>query len=80
MPPADPRIVRWTDHALAKAELLGWSRADVESALLEGHGRRARNTGSADWLVTAGRLAVAYNHPDLEDELAALIVTLWRRA
>jgi hypothetical protein len=29
--------------------------------------------------VDAGRLVVAYNHPDEDDEIAALIVTLWRR-
>jgi hypothetical protein len=80
MPPAEPRIIRWTDHALTKAELLSSSRADVETAVLEGHGRRTRNTGAADWLISAGRLAIAYNHPDGDDDLAALIVTLWRRA
>jgi hypothetical protein len=80
MAPADPRIVHWTDHALTKAELLNASRADIETAVLESHRRRTRNTGGADWLITAGRLAIAYNHPDGDDELAALIVTLWRRA
>ena len=48
--------------------------------MLEGHRQRTRNTGSADWLTTAGRLAVAYNHPHEGDELVALIVTLWRGA
>jgi len=55
-------MVEWTDHALAKAQLLGISRADVEDAVLERHERRSRNTGTADWLVVSGRIAVAYNY------------------
>ena len=72
-------MVDWTDHALAKAQLLGIARADVEDAVLAQHERRSRNTGAADWLVVAGRLAVAYNYP-ADDELTALVVTLWRRS
>jgi hypothetical protein len=79
VPPAEPRIVRWSDHALAKAELLGLPRADVEAAVLDRHHSRKANTGAADWLVEAGVLAVAYNHPDGDDEIAAFVVTLWRR-
>jgi hypothetical protein len=75
-----PRLVDWTDHALVKAELLGVTRTDVERVVLEGHARRTRNTGAADWLVSEGRLMVAYNHPHGEDGLTALVVTLWRRA
>jgi hypothetical protein len=80
MASAEPRIVRWSEHALVKAQLLGAARSDVEDAVLRGHARRNQNTGAADWLITAGRLAVAYNHPDGDDDLAALVVTLWRRA
>ena len=80
VPVPTPRLVRWTDHAVVKAELLGYSRADIEDAILEGHEGRTRNTGAADWLLTVGRLEVAYNHPDGDDDLAALVVTLWRRA
>ncbi len=72
-------MVEWTDHALAKAQLLGIARADVEDAILAQHERRSRNTGAADWLVVSGRLAVAYNYP-ADDELTALVVTLWRRS
>jgi hypothetical protein len=79
MPPAEPRIVRWSDHALVKADLLGYAHIDVETAVLEAHASRRANTGAADWLVEAGRLVVAYNHPDGDDEFAAFIVTLWRR-
>jgi len=78
MMPDAPRIVAWTDHALAKAQLLGITRIDVEDAVLEGHPSRSKNTGAADWLVVSGRLAIAYNHPADGDELVAVIVTLWR--
>jgi hypothetical protein len=71
-------MVEWTDHALAKAQLLGIARADVEDAILDQYERRSRNTGAADWFVVSGRLAVAYNYP-ANDELTALVVTLWRR-
>ncbi|HXG77245.1 MAG TPA: hypothetical protein VNJ53_11800 [Gaiellaceae bacterium] len=74
-----PRIVEWTDHALAKAQLLSIARADVEEAVLTLYERRSRNTGAADWLVESDRLAVAYNYPT-RDEMTALIVTLWRRS
>jgi hypothetical protein len=80
VPESDPRIIIWTDHALAKAQLLGTSRADVVEAILAGHERRTRNTGAADWLVTAGRLAIAYSHPVDGDDLLAIVVTLWRRS
>ena len=36
--------------------------------------------GRADWLVSEGRLMVAYNHPHGGYALSALVVTLWRRA
>jgi hypothetical protein len=77
--PTDPTTVRWTLHALDKAQQLGFARRDVESALLDGHRGRRRNKGQARWLVVAGRLAIAYEHPDGEDPLGARIVTVWRR-
>jgi hypothetical protein len=78
MPPGpEPRVVVWTDHALAKAEFLGVPRADVEPAVLTGHGSRTRNTGAADRLVLGGSLTVTYNRP-AGDELTALVVTLSR--
>jgi hypothetical protein len=75
-----PRLVEWTDHAFVKAELLGVTRTDLERVVLEGHARRERNTGAADWLVSEGKMMVAYNHPHGDDALSALVVTLWRRA
>ena len=79
-PPSHPRSVSWTEHALAKALLLNFSRSDVENAILVEHAKRSRNTGAADWLVTIGRLVVAYNHPDDDDATVARVVTVWRRA
>jgi len=79
-PAAAPRVVRWTDHALVKAELLGVARADVETAVLARHESRRRNPRAADWLVEVGSLTIAYNQRDEGDDLAALVVTLWRRA
>ena len=71
VPSSSRRLVVWTDHALVKAELLSVPRADIEHVVLTRHERRSRNTGAADWLVVAGRLAVAYNHPADGDELTA---------
>ncbi len=78
MTDGSPSLVAWTDHALVKAQLLDMSRADVEDAVLSGHGQRTRNTGAADWLLVSGRVAIAYNYP-AGDELTALVVTLWRQ-
>lgn len=77
--PTDPSSVRWTLHALDKAQQLGFARRDVESALLEGHRERRRNKGQARWLLTSGRLVIAYEYPDGGDLLVARIVTVWRR-
>jgi hypothetical protein len=79
MPDAGPHRVEWTDHALAKAELLGIAHSDVEDAILTKHQHRTRNTGAADWLLVSGRLVTAYNYP-AADEVTALVVTLWRRS
>ena len=77
--PLAPRRVRWTDHALEKAALLGIARSDVERVVVERHRTRRRNARSADWMVTSGRLVIAYDHPDHHDVITARIVTLWRR-
>ena len=74
-----PSEVTWSEHAVVKAHLLGYSRSDVEDLVLTRHAHRARNTGAADWLVRSGRLVVAYNFP-AADGVAAHIVTLWRQA
>jgi hypothetical protein len=77
--PSAPRRVRWTDHALDKAGLLGIARTDVERAVIDRHFARRRNARSADWRVTSGRLVIAYDHPDHDDASTARIVTLWRQ-
>ncbi|MFZ1155431.1 MAG: hypothetical protein WAN93_11050 [Solirubrobacteraceae bacterium] len=51
--PTDLISVRWTDHALDKAQQLSFARHDVESALLDGHRKRRRNKGRAAWLWRA---------------------------
>jgi hypothetical protein len=77
--PIDPISIRWTLHALDKAQQLGFARHDVESALLEHHRERRRNAGRARWRVIVGRMVVAYEHPDRDDPLVARVVTVWRR-
>lgn len=77
--PDAPTSVRWTDHASAKASLLGFARTDVEDAVLRGHARRQRNVGAGDWRITQARLVVVYDHPDHDDPSTARIITLWRR-
>ena len=64
---------------MAKATILGVSRTDIEEAVLQGHGERARNPGDADWRILVGRLVILYNHPAREDPTTAHVVTLWRR-
>jgi hypothetical protein len=58
--PAEPSSVRWTDHALAKAQQIGFTRANVESLLLDSHHDRQRNDGDAQWRLTVGRIVIAY--------------------
>jgi hypothetical protein len=77
--PPDPFIVRWSAHALVRAESLGVPRRDVEDGLAS-HAHRRGNPREADWLIDLGRLTVAYNHPADGDESVALVVTVWRRA
>jgi hypothetical protein len=76
---ANPVSVRWTLHALDKARQLGFARSDIETAVLDGHRERRRNTGKAAWQVISGRLVVVYEHPDGDDLLTARVVTVWRR-
>jgi hypothetical protein len=70
---SEARMVRVTDHALAKAEMLGIARTDVEQAVLERHRERRHNTRAADWVMRAGRLAIAYDHPHGDDDALALV-------
>ncbi|HEU4722701.1 MAG TPA: hypothetical protein VFS59_15180 [Gemmatimonadaceae bacterium] len=77
--PSAPHRVRWTDHALEKATLLGITLIDVEQTVIDQHHRRRRNARSADWLLIAGRVVIAYNHPDHADTTTARVITLWRQ-
>ena len=74
-----PSRIRWSDHALVKAGILGIARADVEAVVIEGHAGRQRNAGAARWRVSTGRPVVLYDHPDGDDETTARVVTRWRR-
>lgn len=76
---AEPVRVAWTDHALVKAAFLGLAHDDLKRAVLEGHARRSRNDGSADWRLSVASLVIVYNHPDRDDFLTARVVTVWRR-
>jgi hypothetical protein len=73
-----PRLVVWTDHALLKAQMLGFALTDVEEAWLGRQFHRAHKAAAADWLIRSGGLAVAYDYA-VDDELTALIVALWRQ-
>jgi hypothetical protein len=77
--PAHPARVRWTDHAVVKAQVLGFAQSDVKRALLDNHERRRRNPGPADWRLTVGRLVIVDHYPDRGAALIACIVTLWRQ-
>jgi len=77
--PIGPVCVVWTDHALAKALLLGVARSWVEELVLERHANRERNHGAAQWRLTVDRMVIVYDCPDGDDRLTARVVTLWRR-
>ncbi len=71
---ATPHAIRWTDHALAKAQSLGMARTDVEEAVLQHHAERQANSGAAGWIVKMRRIVVAYDHPDGDDPLIARVI------
>jgi hypothetical protein len=71
--------VRWTLHALDKAQQLGFTRTDIETSLLSAHDKRRRNAGSASWMIALGSMVIVYEHPDGSDPLIARVVTVWRR-
>ena len=80
MPEPEPRIIIWTDHALAKAQFLGISRADVEDTILNGHGashaKHWRCRLARDGWTLGDRLQSSGGR----DDLTAIVVTLWRQS
>jgi hypothetical protein len=74
---SSPIRVSFSDHASDKASRIGVASSDVADAILEYHDRRRRNPGSANWLVSKGRIVVAYNWPHRGDQAIAYVVTLW---
>lgn len=74
-----PVRVGFSRHAERRLGALCATQHDVADALLAGHAQRRRNPRAADWLILAGRLAIAYNWPDRDDRTTALVVTVWRR-
>jgi hypothetical protein len=73
-----PHVVEWTAHGLAKAQLIGFSPAEIEDAILTRHDERTSNTRSADWLLAHRSLRIAYNYPSAGDPFVAKVVTVWR--
>jgi hypothetical protein len=75
-----PHLVRLTDHAAWRAGRRGIGPDEVESIVLEEHGRgRADRAGAAAWRVDRGRIVVLYDWPVDGDEATALVRTVWRR-
>jgi hypothetical protein len=72
-----PVRVSFSEHAAERASKYDLPYTDVADAVLEQHGKRRRNPGSADWLVISRRLVVAYNWPHKGDQMTAHVVTLW---
>ena len=72
-----PRIA-FTRHAELRA---GERRIHLQTAadlVLDEHGRRRRNLGTADWIVRGHGVGVAYDWPAGGDATVALVVTVWR--
>jgi hypothetical protein len=61
-----------------RAARLGVPGSAVEDAVLEHHRNRTVNPGAAMWRVSVGRLVVAYDYPDGEDQAGARVITVWR--
>lgn len=74
-----PSAIRWTDHASAKAWLLGVAHTDVEDTVVAHHAERIRNHRAGDWKVLSRGIAIIYDHPDHDDATTARIITLWRQ-
>jgi hypothetical protein len=72
-----PIRVVFSDHAVERAARFGVSFRDVGELVLDAHGRRRRNPGSADWRVGGRGLVVVYDWPVDDDAATARVVTVW---
>lgn len=72
-----PAIVVLTHHAEEQSIRRGIGRAEVAEVVLVHHADRRHNSRSADWVLSALGMAVAYNWPDRGDSTTALVVTVW---
>jgi hypothetical protein len=74
-----PTRIRFTRHARIRVERRRLSLNQVETIVLEAHGRRTRNQGRADWRLVVGEIVVLYDWPAAGDESLALVRSVWRR-
>lgn len=72
-----PVLVVLTRHAEEQALRRGISAVEIAEIVLTRHADRRHNRGSADWLVSARGIGVAYNWPHQRDATTALVVTVW---
>ena len=72
-----PHRVVFTDHAVDRAERYGITYSEASDVVLDGHARRLRNPGAAEWQVRGRGLVVVYDWPDAGDDATARVVSLW---
>lgn len=73
-----PTQVVLTIHAQLRAAEREVSVGTVVVLVLDEHQRRRRNPGPADWLISDGGVAIAYDWPANGNADLALVVTVWR--
>lgn len=74
-----PSGVRFTGHTHRRAGQRRIGLDAIEAAVLNGHDRRRRNPGQADWRLTHHGLVVLYDWPADDDPTLALVRSAWRR-
>ena len=74
-----PTIVMLDEYCIRRASLRGIALHDAVAIVLEGHARRRRNRGSADWRVADRGIVVLYDWPCDGDVSTACIRTVWWR-
>ena len=78
MTAAAPAVVVFTRHAEQRAAERDIPLRDVADVLLAGHARRRRNPGDADWLLRERGITIAYDWPDRDDAMTAVVISVWR--